>query len=434
MNELAPSRGQPFVRQKWANWSGWVEGYPAQYRAPTSEAELSALVREAQQVRTVGAGHSFTALVPSEDLLLSLDHLSGLIHHDADNHTATVWAGTRLHRLGPMLQDIGQALPNMGDIDRQSVAGAISTGTHGSGKMLKALAGGVVSMRLVLANGETLECSASQSPEVFNAARVSLGTLGVISQITLQNIPSYRLQETIRVVDLQEALPQLASLAEQNRHLDCHVFPFGQKAMLKTLNPTPSSPTKDQFNNFVENTLLGWACDLTRVAPALNTPIQRLVSVLVGSSSRVEQSYKVFANPREVRFNEMEYHVPADKGPECLAEVSEAIRKSGIQVFFPLEYRYVAADSIWLSPFQGGPRASIAVHQYFKQDPWPLFRVVEPIFQRYGGRPHWGKMHSLKAEQLRELYPHWEDFARVRRELDPSGKFLNAYLRQLFDL
>lgn len=153
----------------------------------------------------------------------------------------------------------------------------------------------------------------------------------------------------------------------------------------------------------------------------------------VGTSRRVGESYKIFVTPREVRFNEMEYHVPAEQGPECLAEVCAAIRTSGMQVFFPIEYRYVAGDDIWLSPFQSGPRASIAVHQYFKQDPWPLFRLVEPIFWRYGGRPHWGKLHTLQAPQLRELYPRWEDFQQLRRELDPVGKFLNPYLQVVLE-
>ncbi|RIH75129.1 L-gulono-1,4-lactone dehydrogenase [Calidithermus terrae] len=282
----------------------------------------------------------------------------------------------------------------------------------------------------MLADGGVLECSPAQNPEVFRAAGVSLGALGVISWVTLQNVPSYRLEERVRVVGLGTLLPELPSLARENRHLDCHVFPFSGQTIVKTLNPAQEPAGKTGVNSFVENTVLRWACELSRALPVLNAPLQRLVGVLVGSSRRVGESYRIFATPREVRFNEMEYHVPAERGPECLEEVCAAIRKSGVQVFIPVEYRYVAGDGFWLSPFGGGARASIAVHQYHKQDPWPLFRVVEPILRRHGGRPHWGKMHSLKAGELRELYPHFDDFRRVRLELDPRGKFLNAHLRE----
>lgn len=416
---------------EWQNWSGYVRGRSRAFAQPADEDELRALVAQAPRVRAVGAGHSFTPLVPTEHLLLSLDRLTGLLGHDPQRYTATVWGGTRLYELGPMLQEVGQALPNMGDIDRQSIAGAVSTGTHGSGLGLGSLAAGVAGLRLVLADGGVLECSPAQNPEVFRAAGVSLGTLGVISQVTLQNVPSYRLEERVRVVGLSTLLPQLPSLAQENRHLDCHVFPFSGQTIVKTLNPAQEPAGKTEVNSFVENTVLRWACEVARALPVLNAPLQRLVGVLVGSSRRVGESYRIFATPREVRFNEMEYHVPAERGPECLEEVCHAIRRSGVQVFIPVEYRYVAGDGFWLSPFQGGARASIAVHQYHKQDPWPLFRVVEPVLRRYGGRPHWGKMHGLKAGELRELYPHWDDFRRVRLELDPHGKFLNAHLREV---
>lgn len=422
------------VGAEWRNWSGYVRGRSQAFAQPASEEELSGLVRQARRVRVVGAGHSFTPLVPTDGLLVSLDKLSGLLNHDAGKLTATVWGGTRLYQLGPILEAIGQALPNMGDVDRQSIAGAVSTGTHGSGLGLGSLSAGVAGLRLVLADGSGLECSPTQNPEVFKAARVSLGALGVISQVTLQNMPRYRLKEEVRVVGLGKLLPELPKLAQENRHLDCHVFPFSGQVIVKGINPTDEPAGQTEVNEFVENTVLEWACQVSRAVPALNAPIQKLVGFFVGSSQRVGESYKIFATPRAVRFNEMEYHVPAERGPECLAEVCAAIRRSGVQVFIPVEFRYVAGDDIWLSPFQGGRRASIAVHQYFKQDPWPLFRHLEPIFWRYGGRPHWGKMHSLKAPQLRELYPHWDDFQRVRGELDPGGKFLNSYLREVFGL
>jgi FAD-linked oxidoreductase len=415
----------------WSNWSGHVTCTPAQRLTPTSIEALAEIVREAKAIRVVGSGHSFSEVVTTDATLLSLDAIAGLIAHDNAAHTANVLAGTRLYALGPMLAKVGQALPNMGDIDRQSIAGAVVTGTHGSGIGLGALAREVSAVKLMTADGSLLTISEKENAHMLQAARISLGWLGILCEVTLKNKPSFQIEEQTYVLSLDEFIQQAESLAKKHRHLDAHVFPVGKKVMVKTGDETSKPSTDYAPSDFMENTVLEAACNLTRKAPFLTKPIQQRLKTLVGSSARVGPSFGIYATPRSVRFNEMEYHVPAEDGPACLREVCEAIRQCGVHVFFPMEYRYVGGDEQWLSPFEGGPKASIAVHQYYKDDPWQLFRHVEPILQKYQGRPHWAKMHSMSPEMLAARYPKWNAFHQLREELDPTGKFENKYLRSL---
>jgi FAD-linked oxidoreductase len=419
--------------ESWRNWSGSASCRPARLARPADENELAEVVRAATELRAVGAGHSFSPLVPSAGTLLSLDRLAGLLAHDRAGCRATVAAGTRIAELGPLLEAIGQALPNQGDIDRQSIAGAVSTGTHGTGITLGSLSAQVRSLRLVTAGGDTLDCSPEQESEIFAAARLSLGALGVLTRIELQNRPSYRLEEKVGVAPLEKVLAEMAAVKERHRHAETWVFPYGKTAILKTLDETTAEAHGSGPSEFTDNVVLKAACELVRLLPASKTFWQKAVGFFVGDTKRVGDSWRIFPSPREVRFHEMEYHLPADQGPECLAEVVAAVRKADLPVFFPIEFRYVAGDDIWLSPFQGGARASIAMHQYWKQDPRPLFRLAEPILLRRGGRPHWGKMFDSELARPRELYPDWEKFQAVRRRLDPGGKFLNPFLRKLFE-
>lgn len=419
---------------QWRNWSGFQRCQPAQKYLPESEQELSQIIRQAKRVRVVGAGHSFSPLVPTEHTLVSLDKLSGLVAHDPERLQASFWAGTRIAHMGEPLMAVGQALHNQGDIDHQALGGAVGTGTHGTGYRLGSFSSMVQGFRLITAEGEVLDCSPSQNPEVFEAGRCSLGALGVMSQITLQNRTPYRLEERIRVISLGETLQHINQWKDQHRHVEFWAFPFGDKAVLKTLDQTTEAPTPHKDNSFSEDFLLGLVSELARLFPLLNPRLQKLVSTFVSPSRRVGDSFRIFPSPRSVRFNEMEYHLPAEQGPECLAEVAATIVRHRVNVFFPLEYRYVAGDEVWLSPFYGGPRASIAVHQFYKQDHRSLFELVEPILRRHGGRPHWGKLHTLGAGELRELYPRWEEFLAVRQQLDPLGKFLNPHLQQVFGL
>ncbi len=425
------------LQPAWQNWSGGQQAMPSAKWSPHDEDELRQQVRNASNVRVVGAGHSFSPLVPTSGAIMSLDRLSGLISHDTQTQQACLWAGTRQFDAGPLLHGIGQAMPNVGDIDRQSLAGVLSTATHGTGITLPCFAADAAALRLVTAQGDVLECSRDHDIDLFRAAAVSLGALGVITQVTLQNVPSFRLRERVHLQPLDQLLPEVDTWIRQHRHFELKIFPHSRIAIVKTSDLTDQMPTEETHGADAEHdAMLKLSCELTRWLPGiLGRGVQSMVGPFLHPSDRVNWSYKIFPSKRNVRFNEMEYEVPIAVGAACLDEVCRAISAAKIAVFIPLEFRFVAADDLWLSPFQsasGEPRCSISVHQYYKQDYQPLFAVTEPILRRYGGRPHWGKLHTLDAAELDAMYPDFERFLHLRNELDPGGKFLNPYLRQLF--
>lgn len=399
---------------------------------PTSEAQLSLVVRNEKRIRVVGAGHSFTPLVCTDDCMISLDRLSGLVSHDASTHRATLWAGTRLFDCGPLLEGVGQALPNMGDIDRQSLGGVVSTATHGTGITLPCIAARAVQLRLVTANGDVLSVSPQHDADLFHAAAVSLGALGVLSQISLQNVAPFRLREQVAVLPLDAVLGDLQRWKREHRSFELWAFPYSRQAIVKTLDITDEPSQMDMKGGDAADGLLRLCSELTRACPPLAPVLQKLVSRFVKPTLRVGESWRIYPSERHVPFNEMEYHVPADAGAQALDEACRASVDSRTAGFFPIEFRFVAGDDYWLSPFQGGPRASIALHQYYKQDYRPLFAAVEPILRRHGGRPHWGKLHTATQRDLLDMYPDFGRFLRLRAELDPTGKFLNPYLQTIF--
>lgn len=429
----------------WSNWSGWVKSWPKMIAEPATEEELAALVRDAEgPVRVAGSGHSFTPLVGTDGTIVTLRHIAGIVDHDPAAMTARIKAGTTIRDLGPMLFDRGLGLVNQGDIDRQALAGAVGTGTHGTGGELGSLSAGVAGFRLVTANGEVLTANRNENPDVFDAGRVSFGSLGVMSEITMQCRPAYVLEETGGAMPIAEALARAEELRDANRHFEFWWFPFADLAIVKILAETgkQAKPRRRRPEGEMtrDDKIFVLACETTRYAPFLRGPIQKFLtsnSTRYSSGSltapgRVRWSHDAFPSDRNVRFNEMEYAVPAEKGPDCIREVGEYMRQCGVNFLFPLEYRYVAADDIWLSPFYQRDSVTISVHQYYRQPYDKLFSGVEAIFARYEGRPHWGKLHALTASELSKLYPRWDDFQAVRRRLDPSGKFLNRYLRRIF--
>lgn len=415
----------------WQNWSGGQKATPKGLLYPASETELARAVREgAGPIRAVGGSHSFSPVVSTPGTIISLEAMNGLVAHDPKALTATFWAGTRVAATGPALKAVGQGLLNEADINMQSLGGAVSTSTHGTGRTLRSYSGNVTALRLVTADGSLLECSAQKDRDLFDAARVAVGSLGILSQVTLQNRAAYRLRETVRVMDIPAAMATIEKERDQHRHMEFFAFPFGGKAIVKRMDITTDAPTPAPEGD--DNKLLDFAADTARKHPWTNAWVQRLVGMFVSDSERVADSFEAFPSPRTVGFNEMEYTVPAEHGLACFQEVIDTMRRAEINVFFPIEFRYIAADDCWLSPFYQRAGASISVHQYHKQDYRPFFRLVEPIFWKYQGRPHWGKLHTLTAKQLRALYPRFDDFLRVRQQLDPQGRFLNAHARALF--
>jgi FAD-linked oxidoreductase len=423
------------------NWSGSVAFTPAALRRPGDEAGIAAVVREARErglgLRVAGAGHSFTPLVQTEGLLVSLDGWRGLEAVDAPGLTATARAGTSLRHLGALLHGHGLAQLNLGDIDEQSIAGAISTGTHGTGAALGGVATQVTGLRLVTAAGELLECSEQREPTIFKAAQVSLGALGVISAVTLRLAPAYRLCYRWRRERLGAVLEQIGALGRAHRHVEFFWVPHTDRVMLKTMDATdeparPRGRLRATQEYALENGAFWLLCELCRAWPGLSPRVARLMAAMIGSGENLDHSHRIFATPRLVRFNEMEYSLPAaELGPALLA-IDREIRRRGVAIHFPLECRLVAGDDIPLSPAYGRDSAYVAAHVYRGAPYRDYFALVEPILQGLGGRPHWGKHHTMPAAQLRARYPRWDEFQRVRRGLDPQGLFLNPYLRSIF--
>ena len=419
-------------RYTWSNWSGFQQAHPQHILHPDNVLELQSIVQSHPKIRVVGAGHSFTPLVCTDATLVSLNQISGVASSHTAHSRCSIYAGTRLYNLDQYLEPINQALMNQGDIDQQSLAGAVSTGTHGTGADLHCISAYVEDFELLTASGEILNCSRTENPEIFAAGRVSLGSLGILTKITMQNRPRFKLKEHIQLCTVADMMQFIQQWKHQHRHIECFVFSHAEKLMLKTLDETDEKlqPRKESYPS--EDMLLTICSELIKNVPSLNPYVQKLLGTFVKPTTAVDWSSKIFPTVRHTKFNEMEYQIPVDDGLDCLEEVLAALRQHKVATFFPLEFRFVKGDDIWISPFYQQDSISISVHQYHKQDPRLIFDIVEPIFQKYKGRPHWGKMHSMTAMQLRDLYPKWDDFLTLRQQLDPERKFLNPYLEQLF--
>jgi FAD/FMN-containing dehydrogenase len=412
MSEPQPS-AKP-APETWSNWSGLVRCQPTQIARPKSEEEIIDLVRAAssanQTVRVAGTGHSFTALCATDDLLLSLEGRRGIESVDPTTGQASIFSGTKIHDLGEPLARQGFALENQGDVDVQAIAGAVSTGTHGTGPNLGSISTQVVGLRIVTDGGDVLDCSIDNDAEVFRAAQVSLGSLGVISTVRLRLLPLYKLHERVRREPIDACLDQLDRRIADNRHFEFFWYPADDAAFTKTLNPT----------------------DLPSGAGAPASVPPEGAGLASAETDRVEVSWKIFPTVRENRFNEMEFSVPAERGIECFLEVRDLVRRKHTDMTWPIEYRTQAADEIFLSPASGRATVAISIHQAATLPHEAFFADAEQIFRRHQGRPHWAKLHSLGRNELAALYPHWDRFQAVRKQLDPRGRFLNEHLRRLF--
>ncbi|MFB9906562.1 D-arabinono-1,4-lactone oxidase [Allokutzneria oryzae] len=424
----------------WTNWAGTASARPRRTVRPRDVEEIAEAIRDAERegltVRAVGSGHSFTSIAATDGLAIDLAKCNGVVAADTGTGLVTVRAGTPLHQLNSELDRIGLAMTNLGDIDRQTVAGAISTGTHGTGARFGGLATQVEALELVLADGSTLRCSAEENPDEFAAARVGLGALGVLSTVTLRCEPAYALEAHEYPSPLEEVLERFDELAEGNDHFEFYWFPYGGKALVKRNNRlpegsecTPLSPARKYWEyRVMENLAFGTLCRLGRAVPSLVRPLNRMSSELLSARSYSDRSHRVFATDRQVRFVESEYAVPREAVCDVLRELRSALPGLEHPVMFPVEVRVAAADDVWLSTAYGRDSAYIAVHQFVGMPYRHWFEVFESVVSAVGGRPHWGKMHQLDAEILTGRYPRFEDFRRVRAKLDPTGRFRNAYL------
>lgn len=431
---LALATSEKKRRIQWRNWSGSQSCYPAARKAPKSVAELQDIVATATgTVRPVGAGHSFMPLVPTDDTIVSLSRMSGVVDHDDATQQATILAGTRLGDIGAPLAERGQAMINMPDIDEQSLAGALGTATHGTGATLGCMPDNVRALKLVTASGDILECSADKNAHIFEAARVNLGALGVVTEVTMQNQPKYTLKRETTWLPIEDILENAESIANNNRNYEFYYIPFsgmGFNDVHNITNEPPSSTEKVDQNNGAET--LKQVRDWLSWSPKVRELVLGSYMSTLDKEVTIANSWENYASERNVRFNEMEYHLPRENAFKAFREIKDTVEKHFPEVFFPFEFRFVKSDDIWMSPFYGRETCSIAIHRFFEEDYQPLFNAVEPIFKKYHGRPHWGKLNTLNSTELAALYPHWNDFQAVREELDPNGKFMNPYLKKIF--
>ena len=414
----------------WSNWSGSVTA-PAQIARPHSEDELAALIRSAHNLRVAGAGHSFMPLCESDELIVNLDDLAGDMHIAVDRQTARIPAGWSIRRLTAALWDEGLALANQGDVNPQSLAGAMATGTHGTGADLGSLATFARGFRLIGADGETHWCDAITNPDLYQAQRLSLGLFGVATEIDVAVVPAFHLAERIEKRRWAEIRESYDDLTRQHRHVEFWFFPHSDDVILKSLDlcdPCDPPPTTTDMEEATFRRIL----DISARLPFLTPFLQRLMMRSGISGRRRGPAHLVFPSDRTIRFEEMEYEMPRSVGLETLTEVVDWIRRKRLPVTFPFEFRTVAADDIWLSPMNAGPVAAISLHQYARM-PWRnLFAEAETIFRGHGGRPHWAKRHTLTREDVAALYPMAARYTAVRRAADPDGKFLNPHLESLF--
>ena len=424
----------------WRNWARTESVKPVRIERPVSIAAVQRAVKGAARsglrIKAVGAGHSFTGIAVATGVLLDLDELSGIVAVDRDRGRVTLLAGTHLYDLPRLLRPHGLALTNMGDIDRQTIAGAISTGTHGTGAAFGGISTQVVGATLVTADGELLTVDESQNAELLPAVAVGLGALGILVEVTLQCVPAFVLEAVERPQPLDEVLAQLDTLVGENDHFEFYWFPGTRIASTKTNTRLPSStPMRPlgRMRGFVDDSLMTngvfrVTCAAGTVVPAVIPRVNSLAERLWSNRTFSDHSHRVFATSRTVRFREMEYALPAADVPVVLAEIDALIRERGWRISFPIEVRFASADTLWLSTASGRASGYIAVHRYFREDHTEYFQAVEEIMARHSGRPHWGKLHTLDAAALAALYPQHGEFVALRDRLDPSRTFSNAYL------
>jgi L-gulonolactone oxidase len=421
----------------WRNWAGDQHCRPAAIERPASIAEIATALELAaargERVRVVGSGHSFSDIALTDSRLLALDRMGCVLDIDRSSELVRVQAGITIRELSRQLAKHGLAMENLGDIDVQSIAGAISTATHGTGARLGNISSQVRELTLVLADGSTLRCSPERDPETFRAARVGLGALGVIAEVTLQCVPAFALRGVDAPAPLQDTLERFEEFAEGNDHFEFFVFPHADTALTRANNrseeePRPRSRASAYANDvLLTNHAFGLICRAGRRFPGRIPQLNRLVTRLAGSSERIERSDRIFASPRLVRFTEMEYALPREHTPEAVKRVMELVEWRGFAVPFPIEVRTVAADDALLSTAAGRDSGYVAVHMYEGMEWEPYFRAVEATMDELGGRPHWGKRHFQTAQTLRGRYPDWDRFQGVRARLDPEGRFGNAW-------
>jgi L-gulonolactone oxidase len=426
------------ARREVTNWSKLQRFQPREILNPTSEDELAGIVRravsEGRRVKVMGAGHSFTAIAVTPDFHVRIDALDHLHEVDRSSGIVTVGAGITLHQLNRVLDRHGLALTNMGDIDKQSIAGAISTGTHGTGLAHGGIGTQVRGLRLLTPAGESIDVDASRDAELFSCARVGLGALGIITRVTLQAVPSFRIHAVETSRPLDEVLEAWPETIHDNDHAEFFFMPGGRNAAQKVNNRTDAPADPLPRSRYVADKLVGENLGfglINRVArrlPRAAPTVARLLNSSEMDRDYTDVSYKVFTTPRWVHFYESEWSVPLAELEGVIREVNAFARTLGKPITFPIEVRCAAADDIPLSTANGEDRGYIAAHVFWGTPYDEYFNGLWSIVRNVGGRPHWGKMHTESAETLAPVYPEWDRFQAVRTRVDPEGRLTNSYL------
>lgn len=420
--------------ERWTNWAGDQTCVPTRVERPNDTAGVVAAVEGAVAdgltVKVPGAGHSFTSAAMTSGVHLHVDALDRVLDVDRDTGRVRVGAGIVLRELNQRLDGFGLALPNLGDIDHQTIAGAIATATHGTGAGLQNISAAVVGVELVTAAGEVVEI---EDGDDLRAARVAVGALGVVTAVTLQCVPAFVLHRVDEPVPVDDVLDGLDELAAANDHFEFFVFPGADQALTVRRNRTDRAPQpRSRFDEvvnerFLQNVVGDWLLRLTRARPAITPSFTKLATRLMAEGEYVDKSFRVFASERDIRFTEMEYAVPRAVGMDVLRQVLDLAGRRPLPSAMPIEVRVVQGDDALLSPTHERDSVYIAVHQYrgVAHEPW--FAPVEAIMRANDGRPHWGKRHTRTADDLRPAYPRFDDFLAVRDRLDPDRTFANAY-------
>jgi L-gulono-1,4-lactone dehydrogenase len=428
------------VSSVWRNWAGDQICAPARYVSPRDEDELRRVVADAAgaglTVRAVGSGHSFTDAACTDGVMVSLDNMRRVVDADRASGLVEVQGGVKLHELGDLLAQDGLAMENLGDIAVQSLAGAVSTATHGTGLNYPNLSQQVHALRLVTASGELVSVDASD-PDTFRAARVAIGSFGVISTVTLKAVPTYTLKRIDDPLPLHDVLQAMDEYVERNEHWEFFTFPYTGVAFTRTSTRTdePAQPVSKAVHLLkdvvAENLVLGAICRAGKLAPAAVPSLNRVLPKLASREERIDRGDRVFANQRLVKFTEMEYAIPREHGADAVRRILDLIESRRLPITFPLEVRFAGPDDALIGPSHGRESCYIAIHTYRGTAFESYFRGVEQVMSGYGGRPHWGKRHYLTSAELQERYPEWETFQAIRDRLDPEGVFANDYTRRV---
>lgn len=427
----------------WRNWARTEQVTPVRVERPASGDEVvDAITRaraDALPVKAIGSGHSFTGIAVAPGVQLDLTELAGLSHLDAQSGLVTLAAGMKLRDASALLHEHGLAFENLGDIDVQSISGAVSTGTHGTGRAFGGLATQLRAVTLATADGRLLPISATENAELWPAARLGLGALGVLVDLTVQTVPTFVLAADEHPEPLDAVLDDWSQRSAKADHVEFYWFPHTRLALTRSNRRlpadaprTPVGPVKRWLDDeLLGNDLYELLCRIGAVAPGTIPAFNRLASGVAFNRQVADYSHRVFASERRVRFREMEYSVHLDAVAPVMRELDRVIEANGWRISFPVEVRATAADDVWLSTAHGRESSYIAVHRYHREDAHDYFAAAEAILQAHDGRPHWGKLHTRSAADLRPAYPRFDDFLAVRNSLDPDRVFTNPYLERV---